>query len=285
MKLHVLGSSGGYPDANGGCPGYLIETWRKRILLDCGPGVLTPIQKICSLKDLDLIWISHLHTDHILDLFPLALGLINLTEYPNDDGTLEQIPVYVPRGMRQRLLAISSSLGHPEFKFPPMPEAGPLYEEFRIALSSKQDFFDTLLQISEYDLDGIMDQGRVRLTWRAVKHNLPASAIRVECDGISITYSGDTGRCEQLIDLAAGTNLLLCDAHNTSSGFHNDTHMSPYEAGQLASEAGVEQLALTHLKPSTDEAWAVQEAKRAFSGIIVTAQPSTVFDVKHMTRT
>lgn len=87
MKLTVLGNNGPYPKAGGACSGYLIESDHTKILLDCGNGVLSNLQKVCDLGELDAIILSHLHPDHISDVFVLryALFLNSLS-----------LPIYAP---------------------------------------------------------------------------------------------------------------------------------------------------------------------------------------------
>lgn len=75
MKLTVLGCYGPYPIKGGSCSGYLIEEDQSKILLDCGNGVFSNYQKNFSLEDLDAIILSHLHPDHISDIFILRYAL------------------------------------------------------------------------------------------------------------------------------------------------------------------------------------------------------------------
>ncbi len=72
MRLTVLGGVWPpYPPAGGACSGYLLENDGDRILIDCGNGVLSRLQKYLAPWELDAIVISHLHNDHISDLFIL----------------------------------------------------------------------------------------------------------------------------------------------------------------------------------------------------------------------
>lgn len=75
MKFTVLGNTGPYPKAGGACSGYLFEYNNKKVLLDCGNGVLSNLLKICKLDELDAIILSHLHPDHISDIFILRYAL------------------------------------------------------------------------------------------------------------------------------------------------------------------------------------------------------------------
>lgn len=87
MKLTVLGNTGPYPGPGGASSGYLFAAADARIALDFGSGVLANLQKSLDFTDLDMIICSHLHSDHIADLFVLRYAL-------QEQG--RQLPLYVP---------------------------------------------------------------------------------------------------------------------------------------------------------------------------------------------
>ncbi|WP_193708244.1 MBL fold metallo-hydrolase [Alkalibaculum sporogenes] len=87
MKLTVLGNNGPYPTANGACSGYLIEHDDTKILLDCGNGVMSNLLNVCDIMKLDAIILTHLHPDHISDIFIMRYAL-------QRKGI--QIPLYAP---------------------------------------------------------------------------------------------------------------------------------------------------------------------------------------------
>ena len=80
LHLYVLGKSPAWPDCEGACSGYLVqacdskalgiasgdesERLANNILLDCGTGVLSQLQRYIQPADLDAVFISHLHADH-----------------------------------------------------------------------------------------------------------------------------------------------------------------------------------------------------------------------------
>jgi len=64
--------------------------------------------------------------------------------------------------------------------------------------------------------------------------------MRIESEGKSIVYTADTGWYKELIDLARGADLLLCETSLYNSYFGwVDGHLTAGEAGRLASRAGV----------------------------------------------
>ena len=74
MRIHVVGCSPAWPNPGGAQSGYLVEEDGRRLLLDCGPGVLPRLRKLEPWPRLDAIVITHFHLDHWGDLVPWAFG-------------------------------------------------------------------------------------------------------------------------------------------------------------------------------------------------------------------
>src|SRR5215831_18123185 len=74
MRLHVVGCSPAWPNPGGAQSGYLVEEDGRRLLLDCGPGVLPRLRRLESWPQVDAVVITHFHLDHWGDLVPWAFG-------------------------------------------------------------------------------------------------------------------------------------------------------------------------------------------------------------------
>lgn len=85
MKLTVLGKYGPYPKAGGATTSYLMECAGKKILIDAGSGSLARVQKFCALEELDMILLTHLHSDHCCEMFLLRYVQMQMP------------PVFMPR--------------------------------------------------------------------------------------------------------------------------------------------------------------------------------------------
>lgn len=111
-------------------------------------------------------------------------------------------------------------------------------------------------------------------------HPVDTFGIRIEHGGRSLAYSGDTGACEALDELAEGVDLFLCEA----SFVHGkedipDLHLNGREAGETAARAGVGRLVLTHIPPWTDADRNLADARVVFDGPAEVAVPGTVYEV------
>jgi len=110
MKLTILGKYGPYPKKGGATSGYLLQAGDTKILLDCGSGIISRVQEHCELKEIDAIILTHLHSDHMADVFVLRYALAAMgrapltvftptnphTEYEilKNSGVFELIPVH-----------------------------------------------------------------------------------------------------------------------------------------------------------------------------------------------
>ena len=85
-----------------------------------------------------------------------------------------------------------------------------------------------------------------------MRHPTPAYAIRITetASGATLVYSGDTGPNQALVDLASQADLLLIEASFRDRPDNPpDLHLSGRQAAQIASEAQVKNLVLTHIPP------------------------------------
>jgi ribonuclease BN (tRNA processing enzyme) len=251
MKLTVIGCSGSFagPDSAASC--YLLEaddadsrTWR--VVLDLGSGSLGPLQRFASAEDLDAVFFSHLHPDHCLDL----CGLYVLRKY-HPKGALPVIPVWGPAGVAGRMAQAYD-----------LPDPG---------MAGEFDF-------REYA--GVVELGPFRIEPHRVEHPVAAYGFRVSAGGRTLAYSGDTGMCEALDDLAAGVDLLLVEA----SFRHGDDnpaglHLTGREAGEVAARNAVPRVVLTHVPPWFQIGDMVEEAAGVYDGHLNAAAPGATYRV------
>lgn len=94
MILTVLGKYGPYAGRGGATSSYLVRGGGANVVLDFGSGALSRLQTYVSLKDLDGIVLSHLHNDHISDLFTLSHYLSNENQSVNLYLPLTECPQY-----------------------------------------------------------------------------------------------------------------------------------------------------------------------------------------------
>jgi ribonuclease BN (tRNA processing enzyme) len=92
MRLTVIGCAGSFPRADSPASCYLVEHDGFRLLLDMGNGSLGALQRHVAPTDVDAVLVSHLHTDHCVDLCSLD---VYLRYHP--DGRRPSVPVWTGR--------------------------------------------------------------------------------------------------------------------------------------------------------------------------------------------
>ncbi len=240
MELTVVGCSGSIAGPTSSASCYLLEaehegrTWR--VLLDLGSGALGALQNFVDPLTIDAVLVSHLHPDHYFDIS----GLYVLWRY-HPDGARPSIPVWGPKGIAKQAARAYGLRKEP-------------------GMSAEFDFH-------EYDGDPI-HLGPFRISTARMAHPVTAYGMRVETEGGgALVYSGDTGPCRELVELAAGADLLLAESAFVEDADNPlDLHMTGREAGAIAVEAGVARLVLTHIPPWHEPATCLSEARTEYDG-------------------
>ncbi|MFF5990557.1 MBL fold metallo-hydrolase [Prauserella flavalba] len=284
-------------------------------LVDCGHGVGTQLRRAgLPVGGLRAIFLTHLHSDHTVDLPSLALfGFMILK------GERPPIRILGPgdRGMLPPVSAAANGVT-PRAFFPDSPTPGTA-EMFSLLLRAygadlTDRMFDSLrssplrffaaediavpAHTGYHPNDNPTPAGTepfeiyrdelVTVTATLVEHPpvAPAFAFRFDTEAGSVTISGDTAPCDNLVRLAEGTDLLLHEAidfgwverayrgENPATAratmeHHRKSHTSPEQAGEIATAAGAGALALHHLVPGDAEPSVWRAAERTFSGPVL----------------
>ncbi|MBM4433375.1 MAG: MBL fold metallo-hydrolase [Chloroflexi bacterium] len=248
MKLTILGSSAAYPRAGGACSGYLVEEGKTRLLVDCGTGVLSNMQKLLALKDMAHIIISHLHADHCIDLVPYRYALMR--------------PVHKDI--------------HPQLYLPPGGAKGLLknVSAFNTSLTFYSDFF----KIKEYDPKTILKVGDLNVKFAMVKHYIDSHAMAIT-GSKKMVYSSDSGVCDELAELALDADLFLCEATRCDPADADWGHLAAVEVGKLAKKANVRRLMLTHFWPECDYTKSIKQAEAAFGKPVEVAEELRTYNL------
>jgi ribonuclease BN (tRNA processing enzyme) len=248
MQLTVLGCSGTFPGPASPCSGYLVEHDGFRLVLDLGAGALGALQRHIDLLEVDAVYISHLHADHCIDLVAYSYA----RRY-HPDGIPPTLPVYGPAGMAERICAA--------FEEPPQRGLLDVYDFREVPVGTQ-----------------VIGPFHVR-TVRS-NHPIECHAMRIEAGGRSLTYSGDTGVCDDLVELARGTDLFLCEASWPHAPDNPPgVHLSGREAGEHAQRAQVGRLLLTHIVAFSDPEVIVEEARATFDGDVERAACGATVEV------
>lgn len=252
MLLTVLGCSGSVPAAESPASGYLVRAGGASVVLDLGNGAFGALQRYLDPFTLDGLVLSHLHPDHCADVSALTV----YRRYHPNPPSLAALPLYGPPDAAERLVAAYA------------PNAA---ERKSTDLSDVYSF-RTYREAARI--------GPLEVRAAPVEHPCEAYALRLHHAGRTLVFSGDTGPCRQLVELAAGADVLLAEAswtHRTDNP--TGVHMSGMDAGEAAAAAGVSRLLITHVPPWTDSEQVLTEARAAFSGPTELVRPDVHYEI------
>ncbi|MFK4900881.1 MBL fold metallo-hydrolase [Lactococcus petauri] len=238
MKLTALGVWGGYPTRDAGTTSYLLQSEEGfNLLLDAGSRAVTELEHELSPNDLDAIILSHYHEDHIADLGALRQYRQLQTVKP------EMLPIY----------------GHQENE----------YEFSKLSLENVSEGI-------AYDVENGTSVGPFDIQFLKTVHPIICYAMRIveRATGQVLIYTGDTGYFAELVDFSKDADILLADVYFFKDKAKMPNHLSSVEAGEIAAQANVKKLILTHLPQVGDLQVLREEAQEAAGNIPVDlAQP------------
>ena len=208
MRLVLLGTGDSFCSDGRGSTSVLIDG-STRILLDCPPQIVYALrQNGYSPNDVNHVLISHTHGDHVVGLVFLAECLLY-----KDRGILE---IYGPKGLKSLVYGLYRML------FP------------RADLSKVLNFLP--------DLSGLP----FTCTKARGAHSPPDTIYRIELDGTTVVYTGDTTQID-LSKIAKNADYLIHEAAETNiTVARRLKHSTPTQAARAARRAGVRNLVIVH---------------------------------------
>lgn len=240
MQLTIVGASGSVSGPLSPASSYLVQAPHLgrtfSLLLDLGPGSFGALYRYLDPAEIDAVALSHLHPDHCIDL----CGLYVAGRYA-PSAPWSRIPVYGPSGTPERLARA--------YEVRDASEPG----------LSIADWFDHRVWQPEQVV------GPFTVTTVRVAHPVEAYAIKVaqnSAAGGTLVFTGDTGPTPVLAPFARGVDVLLSEAAFLSGADNPpELHLTGAQAAEVADQAGVELLILTHIPPWHDPETVLAEAR------------------------
>ncbi len=239
MILKILGSGTCVPSSGRSSPANYIKIKSTGILVDCGAGTLAQLVKTkLDYRTIDVVCISHYHTDHISDLNPLIQALSWTPKFDRK----KDLVLIGPKGFREfynrYLKPISGS---------PRPNT---YKIIVKEISNKLNFKD----FSIYSFK--------------TKHSRESVAYKFVQGSKSLVISGDTDFDKNLSKFAKNSDVLVLECAFANKDKEKG-HLIPKECGQIAKLADTKKLILTHIYPLGSGEERLKEARMVFPKTIL----------------
>jgi ribonuclease BN (tRNA processing enzyme) len=252
MRLAVLGSGSCELRQARSSPAYLLQAGDSAVMLDLGQGAWRRLlDQGVEPASLQGVLLSHHHLDHMSDLLPLLFAL-------NYDPVMNQnarITLLGHRGVAKVMRGLAEVFG--DWVRPP----------------------EQNLQTVWLEPGGRAQLGGFKISAAAAKHMETSLAFRLEGQGCSLVYLGDSEYVAALADFAQGADLIVAHCAATDAN-PKPGHIGPSQAGRLAAEADAKTLLLSHFYREVDPLKAVSAAGKQFGGKVFAAEDGLMLDLR-----
>src|SRR5438445_9564159 len=252
MELVTVGTGTVAPSASRTAACHWVSRGRLKILLDCGAGALHRLAEFgLPWQQVTHVVLSHFHPDHWGELPMLVYALKYTTAPPRE----EPLVILGPPGVVRLVKALAEGYG------PWLLDPG-----FPIGILDIRDG-------EPFPLDA-----EVNLETFPGPQTRESVALAVAAREGRLVYTGDTGPSSKLARWAAGADLLLAEC-SLPEEMALDIHLTPERAGELARDAGVRRLVLTHFYPPVETSDPARGAGARFGGPIAAARDGDRFTI------
>lgn len=244
MKIVFLGTNGWYTSPTGNTPCILVESKDYYVVLDAGNGLYKLDSYIKENKPIYL-FISHFHIDHVS-------GFHTLAKFKFRQG----LDICIGSGRRKDF----ETLVNPPYTIGFKKQA--------------KNIKNLSTEIRLHELSEKNNPLPFPVSCIELLHVYRNHGYRFELDGKTISYSGDTGICENSYKLAKNADILIHECSYDVPKDDNWGHVDPTQAAHLAKKANVKKLILTHFDASVYNSFdkrevAEKKAREIFPNTII----------------
>lgn len=252
MEITILGSGTMVLSKKRHPSSYLVKIKNDYILLDCGHGLMTRLAKMnFDYLKINYLGLSHAHTDHLSDLMPFVHSQFVEFIFNRSRKRKAPLKIFVPKGFKKDFKALRKIMW-PEIQEWP-------YVPIEIKECEKSRFKTK---------NFILETNPIRHT----KIFKRALSFKIREGKKIFVYSGDTGPemdKNSFINFIRQADLLIIDVSRPIG--RKGGHLTPQEAGELAQQAKVKHLVLSHLKDINTEKELILDCQRVYQGKITIA--------------
>jgi ribonuclease BN (tRNA processing enzyme) len=250
MKLQIIGSGTMYPQTDRFSSSYLITIKNEKILLDCGAGTLLKMfENRISYEKINHIFISHTHTDHVADLFPILHAIFVKGIFNHNKTRTTPLYIYGAKGFKKMF---------DQFKYYLWPDETPQFE-INIVESNFQKIHINNITLEIFPVTHAKDKLKLQ----------PRGIVIDDCRS-TFVYTGDTdlSSARSVIQKSQKADALLIDCAKPIN-WGTGSHLEPREVGIIANEANVRKVILTHLTGKNENIDITDEIAKYYKGKVI----------------
>jgi ribonuclease Z len=282
VSLFFAGTAGSVPTARRGLPALLLRAGGERILFDCGEGTQQQLLRSVGLPELDAIFVTHFHLDH-------WLGLLGMVKTFDLRAREKPLTIYGPPGLGQLVTGLRPIIGRTAYPLATVdlePHEEIRYESFLVSAFPVKHRIEAYgYAIVEDDRPGRFDVDAARALgvpdgpdFGRLQRGETVNGVRPEQvmgetrSGRRIVISGDTAPCQAVEVFAHDADVLVHEAtfmEDERARARETFHSTAKQAAEIARDAGVRLLALTHLSTRYFPRDIRDEARTVFPNTIV----------------
>jgi ribonuclease Z len=289
LSVFFVGTAGSIPTARRGLPGVLVRRGGDRILFDCGEGTQRQLVRSVGLADLDEVFLTHYHADH-------WLGLPGLLKTFDLRGREPPLTVHGPPGLKDLMALAMRAAGRVRFELRLAElEPGQVLDRdgYHIgAVAVDHRGMGLAYVMFEHERPGHLDPeaaaargiapgpdfGRLQ-RGEVVNGVSPQEVVGPARPGRKLAISGDTRPCEELRIAAHGSDILIHEATFAEPEWERAAetgHSTARQAAELARDAEVRLLALTHFSTRYPARVLRDEARATFPRTVIPRDFDTI---------
>lgn len=281
LSAIFLGTGGSVPSARRSTASVMLVRGGQRMMFDCGEGTQRQLQRSLGLSQVDEIYLTHFHADHILGL-PGLLKTYDLT------AREEPLTIFGPRGLRDLFKTLGRLIGRTDYSIDlieldpgeAVRHDGAEVRAFAVEHSVRANGYALIEEERPGRFDpeaakrlGVAEGPAFANLQRGEEVSGSAGTVRPEDvmgeprPGRTIALTGDTAPCHSTVAAAADADLLIHDASFSEEEVQRaaDTgHSTVGQAAAVAREAHVKMLALVHISSRYHVGTVLDEARDVF---------------------
>ena len=257
MDITVVGSGTVVPRLERRQSCVAVETGDEMFVFDLGSGAVRGMLRAgLDPFAVDLVFFTHFHPDHTVDVVPLLFSI----KYGAEVERTRPLFLTGPEPFRGLWNSLTNVWG-----------------EFMVG--------DYPTHVSElpHECSSPINLPGCRLSWAPAEHRPESIAYRLDSESGSFVYTGDTEYSESVVELARGAHTMVVEC-----SFPDESpvpgHLTPGAVARMASESGVRQVVLTHIYPAADALDLPAEVGRGYDGEVFVAQDGSKFSVPNNSR-